>query len=269
MAIAAGTLALSALEGCSSVQRTTAPEKGQVMNQIDYRRSPIAYSTPGNQTGHELRRVTEQDTQYALEGIVIHGKAMYEQENVLKKPGEFQSYFVLQEDRHLVLDSLNHVVGETSEFIYIPTIVNNKSNQPASKITLRTDGLYGVRANMTEYPTEGVETGTFHETQNDARHNIRTITIGTNILEEPMEWYVPRVEEGGESPNALSFYMMQVDGTTKDIAPNGKIMLISTSGILRPMKISRETYNKRPSTPEPVLPIAPEDNTGQGTESPK
>jgi hypothetical protein len=257
---------LTMLPACTSTPST---ERGQVISQTNYQRPSVQYTSPGNQTGHELRRTTEQDTHFALEGIVVHGQAMYEQENIRRQLGEFQSYFVLREDRSLILDDLDHVVGETSESIYIPTIVNNSSGQPASRITLRSDGPYGIRANMTQFQTDGVETGIFHETHNDIGHNIKTITFGTNAQGEPMEWYAPRVETGGDSPEALGFYMMQVSGTAKEISPEGTITLDSTSGILRPTRVSRETYNQRTPMPEPIPPITPEDNTGQGTEVPK
>lgn len=109
-------------------------------------------------------------------------------------------------------------------------------------------GKYGKRAQIKEYNTKDITTGVIKENQDDALYNLRTIKINGK------EWYVPVVENTSlNDPNALPFYMMEVERTIKIITPDGEIRLRNENGFYKPIKIIKTDYEVRKTNLEPPL----------------
>lgn len=269
-AIATTVVALGILTGCEGLGTRTTSEFASVTSDRTYQRTPVGLDTPGLGRGHELRRVTQNDNPYDLEGPVIHEEAIYEFANDLAKPGEFSSYMVLR-DHHSRIPNRN--AGEleiTSWFIYIPTNVLD-GEEAAHTLRLSMTGKYAQRSKLRKIDTSGMQTGTFKESHLDQPIDLETITFGRTPEGEPIEWYAPRVEDEAEGDGNLPFYMIRVDGTGYEInddqsSPNfGQITLRSESPIMKPMKVLRSIYKLRTPTEQPA---PDEDNPGQAVESP-
>lgn len=273
----AGMLAVSAVStGCATTSRAYQTQRG-LITQTTFQRTPVIHTVPRNIKGHELRRVTEQDSRYSIEGVVLHGKPMYEQENTYQQNGEFHTYFVLKKDHLKDIDDEAGETGKTSiesERLYIPTLVKSNSGEPLRTLPLNPTGRFAVKAKVTHYDTRGVQTGIFIETQDDMKINIKTMTLGG------VEFYVPAVEpkelkrlagfaKKRQPLPAFDFYMLPKEGTKRKQADNGEVTLWSRQGMFRPLMVTRKDYEAR-APDEFMGPTVPEDdNPAQAASKPK
>ena len=82
------TGAVLALASCSSAPSTSSIPSNTIVSKTQYQRPSISAVVPGHNYAHELRRVTNKDSEYDLGGIVINGRSYYEQNNPLAKEDE-------------------------------------------------------------------------------------------------------------------------------------------------------------------------------------
>jgi len=233
-----------------------APERGLITGPFS-KREPILLASPANIKGNEPRRVTENDSPYNLERVVINGHDLYVEKNTKKQEDERDFYFIEFMDHRKILNNRGKEIGITSDIIYIPTEVKTGDEIP-KRITYAAEGRFGKKARITQYNLENIETGIIKETQKDTRYKLGTEFVAGN------EWYVPRVEEEKmRESNALPFYMMYFPSSQKEIDANGAISIKNELGFYRPMAVSRQDYEKReifsPTTPIPARPYS----TGQ------
>ncbi len=230
-----------------------APTRG-LITESNFKREPTYLNSPDNIKGNEPRRITQKDTPYNLERVVINGHDLYVEKNHKKQEGETDFYFIRFQDHVKELDANWKRIDTTAETLYIPTkvyITDKVTNTVslAKKITYTTEGQFAKRAEITKYNVENIETGIIKETQEDTRHKEGTQKIAG------YEWHVPRVEKDKMSEKALPFYMMEVRDSKKYINANGEISLSSDFGFYRPVAVTRTSYDARgPSSPPSLLP---------------
>ena len=218
-----------------------------LISETDFQRTSVSYKTPNSVKGHELRRATEKDAKYNLERVVIKENDLYVENNRFRNEGELDFYFTKFEDHHKQMDNSTNETRTTSDFIYIPTQFKvtvdeggKKVEKPAKKMSLSTQGKYGIKADITRYDTRNIDAGIIREDQSDTKFNIKTQFI------KGQEWYVPVVEESQiANPDALPFYMASVVRSVKDIDALGNVTLISEGGVFRAIKMSRKDYEAR------------------------
>ena len=234
-------LSLISLIGCSTLQRG-------LIKDTNYQRPSISYSTPDHIRKHELRKVTNLDSLYSLERVVINGNDLYVQQNNRKRESELDFYLVRFEDHRKILNSLENEAQITSDFLYLPTqfkvkITENgkEVEKPARKMPLKNEGNFSISAKITRYDTSNLDLGIIKENQKDTAFKIKTIAIKNE------EYYTPVVEDSQlANQDALNFYIADVENTIKEIDSNGNITLITDNGIFHPLKISRKDYESRP-----------------------
>jgi len=246
-------LATTAAIATATVGCVTTPykptQRGQLITQTSYQRPSVQLSTPEHIKGHELRRVTERDSSYSLEEVILHGKRMYVQENVSKQEGELDFTLVLYDDHRRRIDNKTGKLEMTSDSLYIPTL------QSGTRTRLRAYGRYALRADMTSFDIANIGAGVARTSQNDAQFQVKTIFVNGK------EFYAPIIMASRrKDANSLPFWLIGVDGTIVEIDSKGQIVLENTNGRFRPKKITRKAYEQRTSPPEP---IEPEDNLGE------
>lgn len=254
-------LALLALSSCAS------PKKG-LITETNYQRSPVYHQTLDNLKGAQLRQVTDNDSKYVLERVVINGNDIYILNNEYKKDGELEFRLTKYEDHKKLIDDKEKKTEITSNNFYVPNKVTRKVDNkevPAREITLSTTGKFAKKAKIKKYETNELETGIINEEETDILYNIRTIVINGK------EFYVPRVENDKiNDSDSLPFYIMPINGTKKIINAEGEITLRNEDGFYRPKKISKNDYEARKPLPAPQpIPKTPEidpslnDTTGE------
>lgn len=237
-----GTSAI--LAGCNGLRNNSSMG---ITSSTDYQRSSEKYSTGNNIKGNMLRRVTQKDFRYSLEGVVLHERMFYTEKNAEKRDGELNFYLLARDEHTREINPEEKQVSRSSLLIYVPEKVLAKSGKEAHKLKLRKDGKYAASANITKFDPWGIQVGTFRENEEDAKFNLKTIAIGLDSEGNPQEWYVPAVEEEETSNlGALPFYFIPVKNTKQVINNDGSITLDSPDGIWRPKALSTRDYNDRP-----------------------
>lgn len=149
-----------------------------------------------------------------------------------------------------------------SDIVYVPKAIRNDKGEMITSGSFNTTGRYAKTAEMTDFDTKDVQTGIIRTTQNDARFNIETITLGGK------EFYTPvKGTAGGE----LNFYLIgkedyreileQIPGTNKarillEVRDDAKFR-----GIYELMPIPRDEFERR--KPKEEQPIPEKENPGQ------
>ena len=214
-----------------------------LVSKTNYQRDSVRLETPGHISGHELRDVSEKDNKYKLEEVVAHGQRLFVGDNSYNEDNELDFTLVKYEDHSRIIDRGSKIIEITSDKLYIPTAMQKGDNSPARIFNFDTEGDYALRADITQFNTAGIQTGIIRTDQRDAGINIKTIEIGKR------EFYLPRANSEEttnlSNQNVLDFYLIPVDGTTIEISSDGRISLISLSGIYRPVEISRDNFEEK------------------------
>lgn len=251
-----GALSLAALINTECTNHRNSPEPIRIQTKISYQRPQVQLNTPENIKKHELRRITEQDSPYNLEGVVICGTPFYEIPNKRNNLNEYHTTIVLKKDCVKEIDRDGKKLNFSYKTVYIPILAEDSETDDGKKhkFTFRKDGDYAVNATSQKLNTQRIETGIFREVQDNATFSIRTITLGGE------EFYVPYAkkeelkeliekERNGESLDRLKFSMIPVNGTKLIIADDGEISLWSERGIYVPRKTSKEDFNTKEKSP--------------------
>ena len=245
--------------GCASSNKVPQLERG-LTTETTYQRNPTNLEVSKQIGGHELKRVTERDSIYSLEEVILHGDRMYVEENPNAQENELGFAFVLYEDHSRRIGNADGNLEITSNKMYIPTLKIKSNGEMADRISLSTKGKYSLNADMTSFDTENVHGGIAKTTNQDSPFQIKTMEI------DGMEFYTPIVKNSKiNDQNALPFYLMPVNNAVIEINAQGKITLEHSEGIYRPKIITREKFEQRVPKETPVVPIESENNPGEAT----
>jgi len=233
------------------------PTKEGLVTDTDYQRATVYHSTPYNIKGAELKKVTNKDSIYNLERIVINENDLYVESNKYATNKEKNIIFRKYDESEKIIDDGERKTIVTSDFIYVPTRLGTKETDPIlcdcperkiTRLALSDAGKFAVKAQIKKYDVSGVQAGIIGETNKSDSFNIRTMVINGE------EFYTPAIEDSAlnnkDIPEGLSFYMLPVKGTKKGIDSNGRLTLINEEGeIYKPIKIERADYDSR----KPIL----------------
>ena len=231
--------------GCTSQQ-------GKLVTQTSYQRQARELDAT-TLSGFELRRVTEKDNHYSLEEEVIHGRRYFVENNRFANENEASVVFTRYEDHKRILDSEGGLLRITSDSVFIPKQALNENGEIVTRATFTTTGRYGVKANLREFDTEGVQSGIIKTTNRDAPYDIRTEWMNGE------EFFLPYVGDANLGEDLLDFYLIPHLGTILEIDSKGVITLESSVGFSRPVRVPRTEFEAR----EPTMPTAPENNLGE------
>lgn len=229
------------------------PTKEGLVTDTDYQRPIVYHSTSGNIKGAELKKVTNKDSRYSLERIVINENDLYVESNEYATNNEKNILFRKYGESEKIIDDEERKTTVTSDFMYIPTRLGTKETDPIlcdcperkiTRLALSDSGRFAIKAQIKKYDLSGVQAGIIGETNKGDSFNIRTMIINGE------EFYTPAIEDSAlnnlDIPEGLSFYMLPVKGTKKGIDSNGRLVLINENGeIYRAIKIKRSDYDSR------------------------
>lgn len=262
------TLATIALAGASTLTACT-PQRG-LQTEPDYTRASRSYSTPDNVKGARLSHVTNGDSTYKLESVVIAGNHLWPEANLYPEDGEFEKgLFIRNEDySHIRSDAGKTMMGDSDRVLYVLKPVRNDEGNLATQVTFSPTGKFAVKARVTNYDVSDVQTGIIRETEEDVKFDIKTIkTFG-------VEWYVPLVNTNqivptpadGSAPAALNNYMVMKDDALREEIDRetGMITLTTAPGhIFRATAITLEEYKQRALAAELEETILNDENDNQ------
>ncbi len=231
----------TALTGLALLTVSSCAPRG-LITEPSHVRNVENYETPNNVKKHELWKTRNSDTSYNLERVVINGNDLYVAPNRLFYENELGILLVKHGDHRKEVDLINKRTTIVSDVYYIPEKVqiDETSKKLATEIPLSIEGKFGKKAQIKQYDTKNVVTGIVYETEGDTIYSLRTIKINGK------EWYIPIVETNKvDDPDALPFYMIEVEGSKRIIKPTGEITLVNENGFYRPKKVTIEKYSER------------------------
>jgi hypothetical protein len=244
----------SGIAGCGSSDNSPEVERG-ITTETNYQRNSSNLEVPEQIRGHGLKNVTEKDSTYSLEEVILNEERMYVVENPNAKETELGFAFVLYEDHSRRIENSEGNLEIISNVMYIPTLKTKSNGELVNKMSLSTGGKYGINAAMTSFDTENVYSGIVKTTNLDSSFQVKTVEI------DETEFYTPIVKNSKiNDEKALPFYLMPVDNSIIEIDANGKITLEHSEGLYRPVQINRKKFEQRVPKESP---INPKDNPGE------
>src|SRR3989338_8152053 len=114
-------------------------------------RGSVQLSTDENPKRHKLKRVTNDDSKYELESIVINGKRYYTIKNDYKKEDEADVILIRYEDHQLIRNTEEKKASLHSETLYIPALTRGHRGSFA------TEGKYGIKAQIKKYDISNID----------------------------------------------------------------------------------------------------------------